>query len=395
MGYALLIGVAIAIIGLALLTVQLSQGKNPLFDLTAATEPLSASVSVVIPAYNEALNVRECLLSVLNSTTLTYPQLEVWLVDDQSTDHTLAIAQTLQRELNDPRLQVLAGADRPVGETWVGKNWACARAAEKANGEFLLFLDADTRLLPGAIEASVQRAIAENSGLLSCGPALICGCLAEWLVQPLMISIIQVGFDFAQVNDPQSPVAFAAGPFMLFRRTAYDQIGGHRAVADQVVEDVELSRRIKQNGLTLKFLSGAQFVTVRMYQTARALWEGWTKNLYLGSQRSLRGTLGLAVIMLWFCTLPWIALILSLISLVLNGSTGLNWSLLVLSAVAIAEQFNLRRVQVQRSQIPMNYWWLTGLGGLTIAAIAVASIIKTETGWGWTWRGRALKLPTA
>jgi glycosyltransferase involved in cell wall biosynthesis len=363
------------------------------FVLKPATETLRSSVAVIVPAYNEAGNVRACLLSILNSTSSS--QVEVWLVDDQSTDGTLAIAQALQREVSDPRLQVMAGGDRPPGETWVGKNWACTQGAERANGDFLLFLDADTRLLPGAIEASVQRAVADQTDLLTCGPLIQCGCLAEWLVQPLMFCIITIWFDFEEVNDPQSEKAFAAGPFMLFRRSAYDQIGGHRAVADQVVEDVELSRRIKSHNLRLQFLSGTEFVTVRMYQTAQALWEGWTKNMHLSSHRSLKGSLGLAGVMLWFCTLPLVTLGVALVWMATQGPTLVSGGLLLLSLVAVAQHYRLRQLGMKTAQLPSKYWWLTGVGGLMIAAIAIVSIIKTETGWGWTWRGRALKLPTS
>lgn len=385
--------IAIVILGLAGLTVLLGRSARLGLRLTPATEALRSSIAVVIPAYNEAGNVRECLLSVLNSTPSQ--QVEVWLVDDQSTDETLAIAKALQQELSDPRLHLIAGAPRPAGESWVSKNWACVQGAEKAKGEFLLFLDADTRLRPGAIEAAIHRAVTEQVDLLSCGPEIQCGCLAEWLVQPLMFCIIGVGFDFDAVNDPQSDSAFAAGPFMLFRRSAYTQIGGHRAVADQIVEDVELSRLIKSRGLRLQLLSGIEFVTVRMYQTNRALWEGWTKNFYLGSERNLRGTLGLAAFVLWFCTLPWVTFGIALVWEAQQGVTLVASLLLLLSLVAITQQYLLRRVAVKTANIPSNYWWLTGLGGLMVAAIAIASIIKTETGWGWTWRGRALKLPTS
>jgi cellulose synthase/poly-beta-1,6-N-acetylglucosamine synthase-like glycosyltransferase len=389
--FALIIAIAIAVLSLTGLTILLKRNAHLGLQMTPATEALSSSIAVVIPAYNEAGNVRECLLSVLNSTSS--PGLEVWLIDDQSTDETLAIAQTLHQELSDPRLHVLAGAPRPADEIWVGKNWACVQGAEQAKGEFLLFLDADTRLLPGAIEAAVQQAQKDKVDLLSCGPAIECGCLAEWLVQPLMFCIINVGFDFDAVNDPQSDKAFAAGPFMLFRRSAYHQIGGHRAVAHQVVEDVELSRLIKYRGLRLQFLDGSDFVTVRMYQTTRALWEGWTKNFYMGSQRHLSGTLGLVGMMLWLCTLPWVALGLALVLILTHGVTLFSSSLLLLSLLAVAQHYNLRRIAMKTAHIPPNYWWLTGLGGLMVAAIAIASIIKTETGWGWTWRGRSLKLP--
>jgi GT2 family glycosyltransferase len=102
---------------------------------------------------------------------------------------------------------------------------------------------------------------------------------------------------------------------MLFRRSAYEQVGGHWAVADQVVEDVELARRVKENGLKLRYVLGLDLAIVRMYSSWSALWEGWTKNLYPGSRRNLRAMINLALIMVVIYPLPWIALILALLSL--------------------------------------------------------------------------------
>ena len=120
-------------------------------------------VSVIIPAYNEGDNIKGCAISVLDSTPLS--SLEVWVVDDQSTDETLAIAQSLLA--GDSRLQVLAGESRPGGEVWLGKNWACTQGVKQAKGEFLLFLDADVKLQPRAIETALQEALMLKTDLLT------------------------------------------------------------------------------------------------------------------------------------------------------------------------------------------------------------------------------------
>lgn len=375
-----------------------SQGDKAKLE-HAAQQPEQKSVdlfkvSVIVPVYNEAENIQSCVTSVLHSTQLSEDCLEVWVVDDQSTDNTLAIAQSLQQNLHDPRLKVLAGQPKSPDQVWVGKNWACAQAAEQANGDYFLFIDADVRLQPQAIEMAVRVAEQQQIDLLSCGPAIICSCLTEWLVQPLIISTIQVGFNFEAVNDPKSDVAFAAGPFMFFRRSAYERIGGHRSVADQVVEDVELSRRIKQSGLNLKFFSGTEVVAVQMYRSWGQLWEGWTKNLYLGSQRNLTGMLYFVAVILLICTTPWLGLISLLAKWLWLGLDVLDWCSVGIALIAIALQYIIRRVGAEVSRISPRYWWLTGLGGILVASIAIASIIKTETGWGWTWRGRSLSLPS-
>lgn len=367
-------------------------------DRQQSGDLLTSTVSVIIPAYNEADNIEACVRSVLQNTALAAEPLEVWVVDDQSSDDTLTIAQTLQQTLSDPRLRVLAGKPRPEQQTWMGKNWACVQAATHATGEFLLFLDADVRLKPGAIVAAVETAQRKQVDLLTLCPEIVCGCLAEWLVQPWMMSLLIAGFDFNEVNDPQAEAAFAAGMFMLFRRTAYDQLGGHQAVADQTVEDVELARRLKQQGLKLYYAVGADLAAVRMYRSLAAVWEGWTKNWHLGSRRKLSTSLFSAVIIVWVCVLPWLGLVTALYKTLLYKSGTVELDLtnalaIALALVAIGLQYRLRRSIERVTAMPPRYWWLTGLGGTLVAAIAIASIIKTETGWGWTWRGRSLKLP--
>ncbi|WP_416666376.1 glycosyltransferase family 2 protein [Egbenema bharatensis] len=247
----------------------------------------------------------------------------------------------------------------------------------------MLFIDADVRLEPGAIEAAVRTAEREKIDLLTCGPAIVCGCLAEWLVQPLMFSTILIGFNADAVNDPQSDTAFAAGPFMLFRRSAYEQIGGHRAVGDQVVEDVALAHLVKQRGLTLRLLSGIKLVSVRMYRSGSALWEGWTKNLFLASGRNLIKSLLFAALMPLIFTVPWIVSLTLLTRAFFYPLTVYEQLSIALSLITIGIHFVMRKIMLEASHFPLRYWWLSGVGGGVISAITLASIIKTETGWGW------------
>ncbi|MEG3989554.1 glycosyltransferase family 2 protein [Microcoleus sp. S28C3] len=363
-------------------------------------------VSVIVPAYNEAENIRDCAIAILESTPLSVDNLEVLIVDDRSTDDTLAIGQTLQQQLNDPRLKILAGQPRPASQYWAGKNWACTQAVQVATGDFLLFIDADVRLKPGAIETAIATAETEKIDLLTCMPALVCECFAEWLVQPIMFNHLAVCYDFTAVNEPTTDSAFAGGPFMLFRRSAYEKIGGHEAVAGEIVEDVELARRIKRAALKLGLYSGSNLASVRMYRSWNALWEGWTKNLYLGANRSWGLMVYMAAIMLFLYPMPWLALAILLANgdfaeilaisnyqlPITNYQLPITLLTICLSVIVIWQHYNLRRLGAEISDCPTKYWWLGGLGGGLVAAIAIGSAIKTETGWGWTWRGRILQI---
>jgi glycosyltransferase involved in cell wall biosynthesis len=376
---------------------QASINAAPRLMPPLAPSPLHLpTIAVVIPAYNEAINLQDCVESVLKSKLPNPQHLQVWIADDESTDGTRAIAQDLVT--HDPRVHLVAVPPRPTTEVWRGKNWACAQAVEQAKGEYLLFIDADVRLEPGAIAAAITEAQASNADLMSCLPEIVCGCLAEWLVQPIIVRMLTAGFSFGAVNDPaQTGTAFAAGPFMLFRRAAYDRIGGHRAVADDLVEDVALARQIKAFGLKMRLMLGLGLVKVRMYQNLATLWEGWTKNLHMGANRKVSSTLLISVIAVFVLVVPWLGILLSGAAIL---SIGLPDGALFLLPFAFAlalllwESILWRREAIL-IELPMRYWSLSWLGGLLVAAIAIASIIKTETGWGWTWRGRSLALPHA
>ena len=364
---------------------QTSVRSAPRLDPIEAEGDLLPSISVVIPAYNEAANITDCLTAILANEGVA--EMQVIVADDESIDDTAALAEVVARQ--DRRASVLTVPPRPIGTIWRGKNWACAQAAKQATGEYLLFVDADVRLEKIAIARALLNAKKYKSDLLSCAPKIICGCFSEWLIQPIMATLIAVGFSFDGVNDPQKiEKAAAAGPFMLFRRAAYEQIGTHAAVASETVEDFALAKLIKSSGLALRYVIGLDIATVRMYRSFGDLWEGWTKNFHLAGGRNAVLTIASAAAVSLIFVVPWIGL--------LAGLAG-KWSdcpfageLLIASVLAVAIQLYGRIVSARIVEQPPKYIWLGWLGGGLISAICLASLVKTETGWGWTWRGRSL-----
>ena len=395
----LLLTIFLSLVGLITYLAHLQNAVAEIHQLSPSTGVICDNppnsgfprVSVIVPAYNEADNIQDCVTSILSSTSLSAENLEVWVVDDQSTDETLMILQTLQQNLGDPRLKILPGLPGPEGRVWIGKNWACAQATECAKGEFLLFIDADVRIKPGAIEAALQAALSDHIDLLNCIPAIVCGSLAEWLVQPLMFINLLISLNYKVVKDPKTETAFAAGPVMLFRRSAYKKVGGHRGVASQVAEDVALARLIKRSGLKLGYRLGAKIATLRMYRSWSALWEGWTKVLYVGAQRNFLIMLYLAFVMLTIYSIPWLVLVFILGKSLVTNWEIIDWLTCGIALIAIILQYKLQTLAAEAFHSRSKYWWLNGLGGLLVAVMAIASVIKTETGWGWTWRGRSLK----
>ena len=351
------------------------------------------SLSVVIPAFDEEQNIEGCLTHVLMSER-PCSRWDVIVVDDQSSDNTVKIAEqaiVAVAGADQPDATVLQAGPRPKGERWVGKNWGCCQAMEQVNSEWVLFIDADVTLAPDAIRRALHQSINENADLFSLAPRLTCGCLAEWMVQPIMASLLGLGFPILEANDPASTVAFAAGPFMLFRRDSYNAIGGHRALAGEVVEDLALARRIKEGGFRLRYVLGIDAVDLQMYDNFQALWEGWSKNWFLGLDRSISKSLGAGGVVLLMFTLPWLLLPASLTMACLSSQDQILWlSDAGLGLVAILMQLSVRLWTRANFLVPLRHWWLMGVGGVIIGLIAPTSVWKSLTGRGWTWKGRSL-----
>jgi GT2 family glycosyltransferase len=409
------LGLVILIAGLALMFAQAPRlAQLPGADAAASVAQALAhtSLTVVMPAYNEAANVAACLISVLSSED-PCGDWRVLLVDDRSTDATLAIARQAAGACgaSEPRFALLDAGPRPAGERWVGKNWACSRAMEQVQSEWVLFVDADVRLQPATLRRALAQASAEGADLLSLAPRLSCGCLAEWLVQPIMASLLGLGFPIEAANDPASAVAFAAGPFMLFRRSAYAAIGGHRALAAEVVEDLALARRIKQGGFRLRYLLGLDALELRMYSDFASLWEGWTKNWLLGLDGDVARALAASSVVLLMFSGPWLlapaaafaAMGLAPVGHAPVGHAPVGFAagglpdqrLVLLAALALALvgiglQLVLRLWTRRQFELPLTHWWLMGAGGLVVAAIGPVSVWRTLSGRGWTWKGRPL-----
>jgi chlorobactene glucosyltransferase len=239
--------------------------------------PLSKStplVSILVPARNEERNIAACLESF---KAQVYANLEILVLDDGSTDNTAAMVNSFVEQ--DPRIRLIIGDPLPAG--WLGKNWACDQLSRRARGEILLFIDADCRCAPSAVSHTVGWMQHLQAGMMSVFPQQLTLTLAEKLVVPVIYIFVYSLLPVWLVYRRRSPIFAAAnGQWLAFTRDAYQRLGGHRAVRHQIVEDVELSRLAKRLGERLLIVCGTREVFCRMYDSARAVWEGFSKNAF-------------------------------------------------------------------------------------------------------------------
>ncbi len=232
--------------------------------------PQTPCVHIVIPARNEQESIAACLESLRAQQGIDF---QITVVDDGSTDQTSAIARRF------PKVRVIAASEPEPGIS--GKCNALMTGTKASRAKWLLFTDADTVHSPGSLAAAVHEAEENDLDLFSWSPEQAAATLSEKALMPVVFAELQRAYPPEKVSDANSDVAAANGQYLLVRREAYELRGGHRAVADKILEDVELARRFKRTGAKIRFESGSGMVTTRMYRNLSSMIEGWTKNLAL------------------------------------------------------------------------------------------------------------------
>lgn len=324
-------------------------------------------VSIIIPARDEAANLGRLLPSLLN---LDYAQVEIIVVDDQSTDATAALASEFDA-------LIVRSPGPPPG--WSGKNYACHLGAMAATGEWLLFTDADTEHMPQSL-ASVMGYVQDRQ-LDAVSLLLGQTCISFWerALLPFAYQQYFVGVPGATVNDPRSSAALANGQYILLRRRVYEQIGGHEAVRSSLVEDVRLAHLMKSLGVRFGVARAEGLVYVRMYRGLREIWNGFSKNsfqfLTLDPKRGMLVMLSTALAALTPSLLSqgW-----QQNSQALTLMAGYSYAFLALGLMAWDRLF----------RVPVWYGLLQPLSAMTFVLIAMNSAVRSLTGSGVSWKGR-------
>ena len=376
------------------------------YHLDIVVEPITPPqnvplISICIPARNEERNIRACVEAALGQD---YPHLEVIVLDDRSTDATseilrqlslesasLLAAERKQHTLTGTRaisLHILSGSDLPSG--WAGKPHALYQASAAAHGEWLCFIDADTFLAPETISSCYAKAIKTKADMFTIMTFQILGSFWEKTVMPLVMTALSVGFSPRKVNDPKTKDAIANGQFIMIKRSVYDAIGGHESVKDNIVEDKAISQQVKWNGYRLIVADGMKVASTRMYTSLPEMWEGWTKNIYLG----LSDQPGLMVLGVFGALLTVLASLFLPVWPLLgifwyrNGGEWMALALIVESLLLWGYLIYLRARVAINMEISPWYALTTPLGAGVFGAMMFTSAWRVVTRRGVTWKGR-------
>ncbi len=330
-------------------------------------------VSLLIPLRNERDNVSGLLDSLKN---ISYPDVEFILLDDQSEDGTYDLLCSHTEE--DKRFVIKKGKELPDG--WNGKVYACHQLASYAEGNYLLFLDADARVSKGIIHQSLATLRKHKASMLSGFPHYPNSNFLAHLLVPLQHMVVLFHLPLMAANLTTKPAFTAAcGIFILIERDAYEQIGGHESVKGSLVEDVHLAREVKKHDLKMILVNITPSVISYMYNTAQETWEGFKKNIFSGIGRSKTMVFLLSIIYIVIFVLPFLYSCYAFIS------GNFLYLLPYLLIVAFKMYIDIRTGH------PLWLSWFLPLSAVLLITLMWHSMIVSLKGENYQWKGRFYK----
>ena len=346
------------------------------FILPLQTLKKGPLVSVLIPARNEEKNIGRCLRSLSKQD---YHNIEILVLDDNSSDGTGRVIEEISKK--DTRIRLIRGL--PLDRGWKGKSYACHQLSGEAAGEYYVFTDADTLHFPNSISSSLGALISTRLDVLSIFPKQIMVSVHERMVVIFINLAVLALMPLGMIRKIRSPrMSIANGQFMLFKRSVYKSIGGHRSIKKDIVEDVAISKQVKKCGYRFMVFDGRETIYCRMYDGFKNVVRGFSKFIFAAMNYSI---IKLGVIISLIMLLFLIPLLLLPLGLYI-----FNWPLLVniliLSQVSII--LFIRIAMTFRFKSRFSDIFLHPLSMLYIAVLSVNSVYQAKFGRGIFWKDR-------
>jgi len=351
-------------------------------------------VSIIIPARNEEASIARCLDGALRQTASNASNIEVIVVDDGSTDATPHILGEYAARY--PQMRVVQG--RPLPPGWIGKCNACQHGSEFAAGQWLLFLDADTEAGPNLVANMLTTTRQHQLDVLSVFPLNHLGSISERLILPIFWRLAFTVFPAIKHWNPIMPArsALAVGQCLMFRAEAYRAVGGHAAVRNKVLEDVEFAQVMRRAGYRLAVVAGLDDIAVRMYQNFAQVRQGLAKHAHAGQRLSgwraywgmfsnallsVVPVCALALVLIgtqwgWLDTLSNMALVVSGLGYALSLAYWLRW---------------YRHLFRLSASLSLGLALLTPLSVLAHMSITGLGVLRVASKRGVMWKGRAVE----
>jgi chlorobactene glucosyltransferase len=330
----------------------------------------------MVPARDEEANIEACLESLQQQD---YPNYEVLVLDDNSADNTAGIVSEMAAR--DNRIRLYQGD--PLPEDWAGKPFACYQLAQRARGDWLLFVDADTTHAPHMLRSVLALALKLKASLLSGFPRQLASSLPQKIVIPVMYFIILGWLPLWWLHRSQKPKpSMAVGQFLLFPRDEYWRIGGHKVVQSRIVEDIWLGIEVGRHGGRHIAIDLSPVVSCNMYRDFGAMWHGLGRSIYAVTAMAPVALAGLLIAAYFFYIAPfywlWNGFFVTSAPIFWRGVVALQLAVILFMRWLIDKRFREPAVSV----------WFHPLGMLFYFMNVLYSGSRWLIGAGVTWKER-------
>ncbi|MGI0037225.1 MAG: glycosyltransferase [Nitrososphaera sp.] len=348
------------------------------FDRTSTTTP---KVSVILPARNEERYVGRCLDTLLAQD---YPDFQIIAIDDSSTDKTGKIIKEYADR--DSRVIYLSAPPKPDG--WAGKNWACYQGYLRAEGEVLMFTDADTEHAINTMSLAIQHMMSQNLDALTAVPHLVCNDFWTKITLPALATFLHTRFSPLRVNDPNVKTGYFFGSFFVITRTTYEAVGTHKGVREELVEDGALGGKVKSAKFKMKMVRGERHIDAIWARDLSSLWHG-LKRLMVPLYYQDKVGAGLMTLAVFFILLvPFLSIPYTILASRLAGNFSGD-ALILIQTILVIVVFFTTALQCSRGvyQNPL-YALAAPLSGAIVSFGFLSAIIDAARRRAVSWRDR-------
>ncbi len=338
-------------------------------------------VSIILPARNEERYIRRCIDSLIKQD---YPDFEIVLVNDESSDKTLEIMNEYQNSY--PDIKVLS-VNRP-DEDWIGKNWACYQGYLKSNGNLLLFTDADSYHSENTMSLAVQNIIYYGLDAITIMPRLLSYDFFTKVTLPLLTTFMHTRFSPLKVNNAKSKIGYFFGSYFIIKRTTYEQVGSHESVKHEIIEDGALGKKVKEGNFKLRMVRGESYVQAIWARNSSDLSKAMDRLLIpMFKENRIKSTL-LSIALFFLTIFPFIVFSLSLTLSVLHPNQ-LNFVILLFANMTLFILILTNLIQISYTLFFNKVYSLGFLIGATIIVSRFfARIITSNRNSVVNWRDR-------
>ena len=378
---AILLGVSIAWL-ILIKSMKDSFRLTPFLEDFDEKQHSAPKVSVILPARNEEKYIEKCLKSLIEQD---YNNYEIIAINDSSEDET----KNIIKKYSEQTSKVIFVDAKPKPDGWMGKNWACMEGYRKATGEILLFTDSDTFHSKNVISLAVSHLVSVNLDALTVIPKMLCMDFWTKITLPMISTFLHTRFSALKVNDPEKKTGYFFGSFFIIKRQAYESVGMHKGVKQEIIEDGALGKKVKEAGYKMKMVRGDHLIEAVWARDKTTLWNALKRlmvPLFL-QNRYIAVGIFFAVLFLLFMPFPFLAYSGIFIGegfsfLILFGTSLLGSLLIYLGAV----------IEAKELQIKLGNTAFGPIGSMIIVLAFFSGIVQAKSNSAVSWRGRNYSL---